>query len=123
MLLVKRGRAPALGLYAFPGGRVESGETLQDAARRELLEETGLSAGHLTSLRTFALPGDDDIPRYALTVFLAEEASGNLVIGDDAAEGSFFTLAEMEGMPLTHSVRDVVREVLAHNSLQAPRVP
>ena len=50
MLLVKRGRAPSRGLYAFPGGRVEAGETLEAAARRELLEETGLEAGELSPL-------------------------------------------------------------------------
>ncbi|TGW06623.1 NUDIX domain-containing protein, partial [Mesorhizobium sp. M2D.F.Ca.ET.145.01.1.1] len=44
ILLVKRARPPSQGLYAFPGGKVEGDETLEDAARRELMEETGLRA-------------------------------------------------------------------------------
>ncbi len=44
ILLVLRGRAPAKDLYAFPGGRMEAGETPAAAMRRELMEETGLTA-------------------------------------------------------------------------------
>ena len=42
IVLIRRNRAPSQGLWTFPGGAVELGETLQDAARREALEETGL---------------------------------------------------------------------------------
>ena len=56
VLLVKRGRAPSAGLFAFPGGRVEPGETLEEAARRELFEETGLAAGALAPVASIAIP-------------------------------------------------------------------
>ena len=47
VLLARRGRAPALGAWSLPGGAQELGETAEQAARRELLEETGLTAGEL----------------------------------------------------------------------------
>ncbi|WP_298900115.1 NUDIX domain-containing protein, partial [uncultured Mesorhizobium sp.] len=51
VLLVKRARQPSRGLYAYPGGKVEAGETLEQAARRELLEETRLLATDYRPLR------------------------------------------------------------------------
>ena len=57
VLLVRRGRAPAMGLFAFPGGRVEAGETLEDAVRRELREETGLEAEAIAPVSISDPPG------------------------------------------------------------------
>ena len=54
LLLVKRGREPSRGLHAFPGGRVEPGETNEEAARRELFEETGLRAENLAPIEIVA---------------------------------------------------------------------
>ena len=111
LLLVLRGRAPSLGCYAFPGGRVEHGETLEEAARRELAEETGLTAGPLSPLVRVAVEGDD--ADYDLQVFFGRYAGGEPVAADDAAEATFFTLAEMEGLPVLESVMDVGRGLLA----------
>lgn len=106
VLLVKRGRAPSRGFFAFPGGKVEPGESLEEAARRELMEETGLSAGALRPLETIFIEGacEDHPVDYSLTVFGAEYRSGRAVASDDAESAAFYTLTEMAALPLADSV-------------------
>ena len=82
----------------FPGGRVEAGETLEEAARRELAEETGLVAGVLSPLVRVPVEGDD--VDYDLQVFFGRYAGGEPIAADDAAEATFFTLAEMENLQM-----------------------
>ncbi|MCV3240122.1 NUDIX hydrolase [Mesorhizobium sp. ZC-5] len=114
VLLVRRGRPPSLGLYAFPGGRVEAGETAEAAARRELFEETGLATGKLVPHREYLIERE---PRgksvgFRLQVFSGSYAGGEAIAGDDAAEAGWFTLAEMEKLPVIDSVLEVARELL-----------
>ena len=53
VLLVKRGREPAKGLLALPGGFIDAGETAEEACRRECFEETGIKVGHITYVASF----------------------------------------------------------------------
>ena len=110
LLLVRRGQQPSLGLYAFPGGRVEPGEALEAAARRELAEETGLHAGDLAPLCRVNIEGE--IADYDLQVFLGHYSDGEPQAASDADDAGFFTLAEMEQIQVTESVLVVVRELL-----------
>lgn len=115
VLLVKRGFAPSRGLYAFPGGRVEADESLEDAARRELFEETGLHAGPLTpvvELLIEAAKGDAPT-RYLLHVFSSVHVGGEPVSADDAEEAAFFTLDELRRLPLTGSIEQIAEQLLA----------
>lgn len=113
VLLVKRGRSPGRGLYAFPGGRVEAEESFEEAARRELLEETGLQAGDLQLLRIVNIPPQDGAPAFELRVFGTSSISGEAIAGDDAEEVAFFDAVELEGLPMADSVHDVATELLA----------
>ena len=114
VLLVKRARAPSKGLYAYPGGKVEPGETLPQAAARELREETGLEATDYRPLRDIHIDGsgENHAVDYLLTVFGAAYAGGEPVASDDAETAAFYTLAKMAGMPLAGDVFSVAEQLI-----------
>jgi ADP-ribose pyrophosphatase YjhB (NUDIX family) len=90
VLLIKRGRPPAQGAWSLPGGRQELGETAEACARRELLEETGLSAGPLTLIGHVDSIHHDAAGRieyhYTILDFAGDYAAGTATPGDDASE-------------------------------------
>ena len=85
VLVIRRGHPPFKGMHALPGGFVEVGETLEDACRRELMEETGVKAGKLQLLGVYSDPGRDPRGHTCAVAFLARISSAKARAGDDAA--------------------------------------
>jgi 8-oxo-dGTP diphosphatase len=85
VLLIRRGRPPFEGRYALPGGFVDVGETVEEACRRELLEETGIKAGRLTLVGIYSEPDRDPRGHTVTVAFLARIRSAVPRAGDDAA--------------------------------------
>jgi len=100
VLLIKRGRAPSIGSWSLPGGAQRVGETAEDAARRELAEETGLTvgdlhlAGHVDSIHRDA----DGRVQYHYTIldFCALWREGEAKAGGDAMEATWASLQALE---------------------------
>jgi 8-oxo-dGTP diphosphatase len=113
VLFIRRGNEPFKGSWALPGGFCEPGETVAQAAARELTEETGVSHVRLEELGCFSTPGRD--PRgWVVTVahlgFLPADRAGEAVGSDDAAEAAWLHLTinrdgsyrlEHQGAPVT----------------------
>ena len=112
-LLVRRGREPSKGLYAFPGGRVDAGELDEEAVRRELAEETGLAVEALHPLVELHLPGTADHPAFRLLVFRGYGPAGTPAAGDDADAVGWFGLDDMQRLPVIQSVLETAQAIVA----------
>ncbi len=106
VLLIKRGKAPRLGDWSIPGGKVNRGESLHDAALRELFEETGVIAeiGPLLAVYEIIEPQF----HYVLIDYVASWKSGEPRAGDDAAKARFMSLDEAMSLITKDDIRDVL---------------
>jgi 8-oxo-dGTP diphosphatase len=99
LLMVKRGREPARGLWSIPGGRLERGEYLSDAVRREVKEETGLEVEVADLLGLFEVVGD---PHYVILDYLASPIKeSDPSAGDDVDEVRWVPLNEIANLDCT----------------------
>ena len=102
ILLVQRGHEPQLGRWSVPGGRVEPGETLAEAAAREAYEETGLEVRIGAELWSLTIPDGDR--SFEVHDFAATVTGGTLRAGDDAADVRWIPLDELDQWPLTEDL-------------------
>jgi len=121
ILLIQRAANPFKGLYALPGGFVEIQETLEEAARRELMEETGLKTSQLTQVHTFSAPNRDPRGRVISTCYAAILQDPNLIelqAGSDAADAGWFNINQLPPLAFDHStvIQTVVEKFLQSGS-------
>jgi 8-oxo-dGTP diphosphatase len=111
LVLVRRGAEPALGKWSFPGGAVELGEAVRDAAVREAKEECGLEVELVEDrpMDAYGILTMDESGRlryhYVLLQFLAQPKEGALKPTSDVTDARWVPLEEVENYDLTESVR------------------
>lgn len=112
VLLVRRAKAPSLGQWALPGGAQELGETAEDAARRELLEEAGLQVGPLHLAASVDSIHRDDAGRiryhYTIIDFAAAWHGGEPIPGGDVSEAVFAPLDALKPFDLWSEAHRVI---------------
>jgi ADP-ribose pyrophosphatase YjhB (NUDIX family) len=113
VVLVKRGHPPLAGEWSIPGGVLEVGETLRQAAVREAFEETGLEVEPADLLGVFDRVLRDQAGRtqyhYVLIDFLCRRISGEPRGAGDAAEARWFTREEVAGLSLAKDTAEVIQ--------------
>ncbi len=117
VLLIKRGQPPLLGEWSIPGGMLELGETVREAAIREAQEETGLTVepGELLGVFDRVIHDEGNRVRYhyVLIDFLCRRISGEVLAAGDADDARWFTQEEAAKLPLAKDTAEVVRRGFA----------
>ena len=118
-LLVQRANPPDAGLWGFPGGKIEFGETVKAAATRELLEETGIDAEAqdiLTTLDILVRDASGHVQQhYILIAVQCRWISGLPLAGDDALEARWFPIGDLDPdkLPMSADVDVIARRAQA----------
>lgn len=125
LLLIKRGNHPCIGRWALPGGFVNLGEGLEEAAKRELFEETGVMDLEAEQVGTFGSPDRDPRARIITTVYLALVKKENTAVrsGDDASDAAWFQLSlRLERVTESEEKREKIYELLLANEEKSEKL-
>ncbi|MFV3128140.1 NUDIX hydrolase [Niveispirillum sp. KHB5.9] len=126
VLLIRRGKPPGYGEWSLPGGSQELGETLFEAAEREVREETGVVArarSILTAVDNIVRDGDGTLRfHYTIVDVAADWLSGDPVPADDALDARWATLADCEALVAWEPLKQVLRGAFRAESEQATAI-
>jgi 8-oxo-dGTP diphosphatase len=117
VLLIQRAHPPFAGEWALPGGFVEEGERVADAAPRELAEETGLKLTSMRLLGVYDTPGRD--PRgwtVSISYFATVQAEGPVTGGDDAQQARWFPADTLPKLAFDHAT--ILGDALARRAAE-----
>lgn len=114
ILLVERAREPLKGYWSLPGGVVEVGEELEEAIRREVLEETGLEVLPESVVEIFEriMRDEDGRPEYhyVLIDYLCTNACGEVMAGDDVSRTAWVRREDLGSVRLTEGTLSVIEK-------------
>jgi len=117
ILLVERGGHPLKGYWSLPGGLVETGESLEEAVRREILEETGLRVKPVEMFGVFERVIKDAKGRaeyhYLLMDYVCKVTGGRLQAGDDVARAEWVAREKLGDYHMTEGTREVIERAYA----------
>jgi len=105
VLLIQRNRKPYFGMWSLPGGRLEPGETPEEAAQREVLEEVGLTCFRLMPIRRMFLGEGGS---FLLQVFATEGFEGEVRISDEISAYRWVRMPELYGLTTTPDLGNVL---------------
>jgi ADP-ribose pyrophosphatase YjhB (NUDIX family) len=118
LLLVRRGYAPGEGMWSIPGGVIEAGETIREAAKRELFEEKGLVAEPIGIIDVVeVITRSNNLVKFHYVIldvlFDANSVRGELRAGGDALDVAWFDLAEVISRnDVTRSTKKLAEKIL-----------